>query len=380
VPATHYPATHPKVALFTPPVSASTPLPATDFWASDGGASGAPPTVSGAMAFFAYGYPTVSSSNTGFEADDSMVTFLVQGDDCQTYLLVLVDRAGGSAGGSLQMTLTTTGVTIPPPYTTDTFDSQTGVATMTWSPSSNDGMVVGPMPYGNDWSAHITVMSRETRGIDTFKIGTYDATRNDVGFVTANIRKATSSWGGLQYSGMECTSWCQRYTDCAACFRDEQCQFSAAHGGCIAADAYIYDFGCPRPALGLMTRLMQRGGEAFEREAVADGFDSRMVMRFALPSGLDMSCPCAQRYEICVTIYSATMEPVYRAECVAPRLDYQYTFIDFGAPLVDNTLYHAYSYLCVKQGTLARDDCSPVQIDTFTLQLAPPPPSPPPPL
>jgi len=316
-----------------------------------------------------------------------MVTFLVQGDDCQTYLLVLVDNADGS-GGTLQVRLTTSGMNGPPiaflndPFTRgyDNYNAQTGVVSWAWDEGGNDGMVVGPMPYANDWSVHMEVMTRETRGLDTFKIGTYDAARNDVGFVTSSIRKATRSWGGLQYDGMECTNWCQRYTDCAACFRDEQCQFSAAHGGCIAADAYIYDFGCPRPALRLITSVMQRDSEAFERESRIDGFDSRMVMRFGLPAGLDMSCPCAQRYQICVTIYSESMEPVYRAECVAPHLDTrQYTYIDFGAPLVDNTLYHAYSYLCVKQGTLARDDCSPVAIDTFTLQLAPPPPSPPPP-
>ena len=121
-----------------------------------------------------------------------------------------------------------------------------------------------------------------------------------------------------------------------------------------------------------------RGAEAYERESVIDGFDSQMVIRYALPAGLDMSCPYAQRYRICTTIYSSIMEPVYEA-CVPPRLDYQYTFVDFGPMLTDNTLYHAYSYLCVEQGTLARDDCSPVTIDTFTLQIAPPPPSPPPP-
>ena len=60
-------------------------------------------------------------------------------------------------------------------------------------------------------------------------------------------------------------------------------------------------------------------------------------------------------------------------------IDYQYTFIDFGPTLTDGTTYHAYSYLCIQQGTLKRDDCSPVQIDTFTLSLSPPPPSPPPP-
>jgi len=194
---------------------------------------------------------------------------------------------------------------------------------------------------------------------------------------------------------MECTNWCQRYTDCTSCFRDEQCQFSAEHGGCIAADAYIYDFGCTRPANALTTKIMQRGGDAYERESRIDGFDSQLMIRYGLPAGLDMTCPCSQRYRICVTIYNDNMQPIGglgsssessrldgQSICVPPRLDYQYTFIDFGSSnsqLQDNTQYHAYSYLCVEQGTLARDDCSPVQIDTFTLQMAPPPPSPPPP-
>ena len=74
------------------------------------------------------------------------------------------------------------------------------------------------------------------------------------------------------------------------------------------------------------------------------------------------------------SIYTAAMEPVYQTAGTPPRLDYQYTFVDFGPTLLDNTQYHAYSYLCVEQGTLGRDDCSPVQIDTFTLQLSSPPP------
>jgi hypothetical protein len=393
LPATSYPAHHPKVALgVAGGASASAPLPACDLWSRSGTTASSAPSVyatNGSVAFLAYGYPTQYSSNTNYEADDSMVTFLVQGDDCKTYLLVLVDNSDGT-GGTMQLRLTTNGVYGAPiaflndPHARidsyDSYNPQTGVVSWRWDEGGNDGMVVGPMPYSHNWSVHMEVMTRETRGLDTFKIGTYDVARNDVGFVTASIRKATRSWGGVQYDGMECTNWCQRYTDCAACFRDEQCQFSSAHGGCIAADAYIYDFGCPRPSAALTTRVMQRDSEAFERESRLDGFDSRMVMRFGLPAGLDMSCPCAQRYRICVTIYSETMEPVYRAECVAPHLDTrQHTFIDFGAPLVDNTLYHAYSYLCVQQGTLARDDCSPVAIDTFTLQLGPPPPSPPPP-
>ena len=421
-PATNYQSTHPKVAMgVAGGADASSQIPALDLWSKTGEQSpNAPNTevVNGSVAFFAYGSPNAYSSNTGCEADNSMVTFLVQGDDCQTYILVLVDRPGDGTGGYLQLNMTTTGVSpssfgvapgapMPsggingapiaflndPQARFDTYDGYTdGVVSWEWDECCNDGMVVGPLPYGRDWSVNMKVLTRETRGLDTFKIGTYDAERNDIGFVTANIRKATTKWGGLQYDSMECTEWCQRYTDCASCFRDSQCQFSSQHGGCIAADAYIYDFGCARPAAALSTKVMQRGGDAYERESRLNGFDSQMLMRFGLPAGLDMTCPCAQKYRICVTIYNAAMEPVAglgskssssrldnQAICVPPRLDYQYTFVDFGPQLQDNTLYHAYSYLCVEQGTLARDDCSPVAMDTFTLTMSPPPPSPPPP-
>jgi hypothetical protein len=413
LPATSYPAHHPKVADGVAGGAADDyRVPGLDLWSRSGATSTSADdieVVNGSVTFFAYSYPDAYASNTGYEADNCMVTFLVQGDDCNTYLIVLVDKPGDGTGGYLQLGLTTSGVSessfgvlgggtcgsgsgtysgapitfLNDPQarydTHDTYDCSTGIVSWEWDTCCNDGMVVGPLPYSSDWSVHMEVITQETRGVDCFKIGTYDTERNDVGFFTANIRKATTKWGGLQYDSMECTSWCQRYTDCSSCFKDEQCQFSSAHGGCIAADAYIYDYGCTRPADALSSKIMRRGADAYERESTIDGFDSQMVIRYGLPSSLDMTCPCAQRYRICVTIYSSIMEPVYRAECVAPRLDYQYTFVDFGGTLVDGTLYHAYSYLCVEQGTLARDDCSPVKIDTFTLQLSSPPPSPPPP-
>lgn len=434
MPATNYPAHHPKVAMgVAGGASATSQVPAVDLWSRIGVTSAVDPSVevvNGSVAFFAYSYPSSYSSNTGYESDNALVTFLVQDDNCQTYLLVLVDRAGDGSGGYLKLNMTTTGVPVSefgvlsggtsgvhgggftgapvtflndPQARIDTYDAYDGgIVSWEWDECCNDGMVVGPLPYGRDWSVNMKVMTHETRGLDSFKIGTYDAERNDVGFVAANIRKATPKWGGLQYDSMECTSWCQRYTDCASCFRDEQCMFSSQHGGCIAKDAYIYDFGCVRPAGALTTKIMTRGGEAFERESRLDGFDSMLMMRFGLPDSLEMTCPCAQRYRICVTIYNENMEPVSglgakspstmsmsgfgsskldnQAICVPPRLDYQYTFVDFGPPLTDNTVYHAYSYLCVEQGTLNRDDCSPVAIDTFTLTVSPPPPSPPPPM
>ena len=54
---------------------------------------------------------------------------------------------------------------------------------------------------------------------------------------------------------------------------------------------------------------------------------------------------------------------------MAPRLDYQYTFTDLCNTIGDaaviraGEVYTVYSYLCIVQGTLGRDECSPVQID-----------------
>lgn len=412
LPATSYPAEHPKATV--PPK----PLPAKDLWACAGASSGGK-SVDGAVAFFAYNFPNPASSNTKFETSESVVTFLTQDDTCQTYLLVLVDKPNDGTGGYLQMDLTTSGLNaegpgpiaiLNDPYGTGGLcdnDNQAqstpkdkysysstyknGTVYWTWGECCNDGMVIGPLPYEKDWSVNMKVVPKESRGLETFRIGTYDADRNDLGFVEAKLQKATSGWGGLQYDGLECTSWCQRYTDCASCFKDEQCQFSAAHGGCVAADAYIYDYGCARPAAAPATKVMHRSGEAYERESVLDGFDAGLTIRYERPAGLDMSCPCGNRYRYFTTVYEVVpedttgldrgMKPILTTEGVQPRFDYEYTFVDHGSATTTTMIigkeYHLYTYLCVKQGTLARDDCSPASIVSYTHAVYPPPPPPP---
>ena len=108
IPAASYPDHHPKVALgvggFTVDASKPPPLlPIYDLWSAKGETSSVPTANTlyrnSSVVFFAYDYPMPFSSNTGYESDNSMVTFLVQGDDCQTYLLVLVDKPGDSSGG-----------------------------------------------------------------------------------------------------------------------------------------------------------------------------------------------------------------------------------------------------------------------------------------
>jgi hypothetical protein len=404
-PATAYPATHPKVKFFGGDPKKH--LPSLDFWRRYEGHQPVQPqqAYNGSVVFFAYDYPNKHSSNTGYEASDSMVTFMVQGDDCKTYILVLLDN-NDNTGGTAHIDMITEGAPCDPiMYRNDptslanSMDTENfptcgnGSVTWTWQPDFNDGMVVGPLPYGVDWSVSMK-LEKQSRGLDTFKIGTYDSERNDIGFKTADIRKVTHKWGGLKYDAMECTTWCQRYqNDCSACVKDESCTFSAAHGGCVAADAYIYDYNCARPKDQLETKVLNRDPMSYERESVLDGWDSAQVIRYTLPTSLDLSCPCASRYRICATVYDSSMNPIYRMDCTPPRLDYPHTFVDLpsagpqpfsggsnGAVLQQGQTYHIQSFLCIEQGTLGRDDCSPVAKTTITMAISPPPPSPPPPM
>merc|ERR1719160_2343193 len=102
---------------------------------------------------------------------------MVQGDDCKTYILVLVDKPGCSdgSGGYLKIQMTTTGVGPDPIVflndpqerfnTYDNYDASSGIVSWRWDDCFNDGMVVGPLPYGVDWSVHMEVLTQETRGL-----------------------------------------------------------------------------------------------------------------------------------------------------------------------------------------------------------------------
>ena len=100
---------------------------------------------------------------------------------------------------------------------------------------------------------------------------------------------------------------------------------------------------------------------------------------------IDLTCPCDVQYRISATVYSAEMKPLHVINDVKPRLDHRYTFVDIPG-MVNNTCYIIYSYICIAQGTLGRDDCSPATIDehctSFPVDAFPPPsqpPAPPPP-
>jgi len=124
---------------------------------------------------------------------------------------------------------------------------------------------------------------------------------------------------------------------------------------------------------------MTRNDVAFAREARVDDWESTAVLRVAMDR-IDMTCPCDVQYRISATVYSESMKPLHVINDIKPRLDHRHTFVDIPG-MANNTCYHIYTYICIAQGTLARDDCSPAKIDTYCTNFAPnssPPPSPPP--
>lgn len=359
-----------------------------DYWSRTGAtncASASVHLINGSEVFYAYNYPNAYSSNTGDENSGSIVIFLLVDSAGDVYLIMTIDAAHDGSGGWLQLDIETVGAIghyfdpvkfMGPPHDdllnggTDERDGYTphvlgdwalynnASISFGWDACCSDGMIFGPFPK-TEWSLNMKVVTKETRGIDDFRIGTYDASKVDIGYLTLPIKKATAAWGGVQLDAMECTTYCQRYTDCSECSKDTACQYAPNNGGCIAAAAYVYDFGCPRPARPLWTK-----------------FVSYSVLRLTLDR-VDLTCPCDQIYRISVAIYSETMSPITVLEDIHPRIGQAHTFVDLPG-LQNNTVYNIHSFLCLKQGTLGRDACSPVKIDTYHLLLpsnAFPPPS-----
>jgi len=329
------------------------------------------------------------------------------------YMIMTIDAANDGSGGYLQLDMDATGGIgmtfdpvkfMGPPHdhllNGDSTDSRDGYTAQTatmehpyqsswalyqnaslsfgWDACCNDGMIFGPFPR-TQWSLNMKVVTQETRGIEDIRVGTYDSDKNDVGYLSIPIKRATATYGGIQLDGMDCTDYCQRYQDCSECGRQESCQFAPQNGGCVSAAAYVYDFGCPRPQFRPLTKLLTRNDAAFLRERDIDDYDSAALLRVAMDR-VDMSCPCDSLYRISVAVYNAAMSPIQALEDIHPRLDHRHTFVDI-PNLVNNTHYYLHTTICIKQGTLGRDDCSPVQIDELHHLLpanAYPPPTPPP--
>ena len=271
----------------------SHPILAEDFWSRTGSTrctDASVAEVGGSAAFYAYNYPQQLSSNTGMERSGYVNAFLILDNAGDVYMIMTIDSATDGTGGYMQVDMDGTGGLCQGDFvrlmgTTGASLDERDTYTNTWSAFANasvsfgwdayssDGMIVGPFPK-NEWSLNMKVITEETRGLDEFCIGTYDVEKNDIGCITLGIKKATSRWGGVQFDALDCTTYCQRHSDCGECVKDINCQFAPQNGGCIAKGAYVYDFGCPRPTFPPLTMMMARGDAPFSRERRIDDWQS----------------------------------------------------------------------------------------------------------
>lgn len=357
--------------------------------------------VLGAVAFYAYGYPLNYSSNTGNERHNAIVSHLLVDAEGDVYMIVTIDKAHDGSGGHLDLDMETTG--IPAKYPVQFFDDpqeyeqtdryewgvpdnntvggsylyssafKNGTFSFEWTDYGGDGFVFGPMPV-TEWSINMAIDGKNTRGLDSFIVGSYNVRKNDVDYaLEAPIKKAQHSWGGVQIEGMSCTKMCQMYTDCEECSKDENCKFSAPDG-CVSKASYVYEFAhldaygntlkCQGASKAPEMKVMVRN----ETELV----DSGTVTIRVGAQGLDERCPCSSQYGVFIVVYSWNMTQVALAENIPVREGKRYTFVDVPG-LANSTWYNYYAYVCLMQGTLMRDECSPAARESGKLNFNFPP-------
>ena len=239
-----------------------------------------------------------------------------------------------------------------------------------WKGCCTDGLILGPFSSTEPWTVHLDVDKKKTRGIDTFRIGTYDLEKGDTGFYELAAKKADAGWGGVEFSGVSCHDWCGRHSSCDDCSKDPQCQFASPTVGCVSKAAYVYEFAswegvCPQPVRAPKTRVSTRSCHTLAREAESDGFESSALVRVEMKgNAFPRVCPCDAAYRLFTTVYDANWNEVAAVDNMLPRLDEKFTFIDV-PDLVKGQTYHVWTYVCYAQGTLVRDKCSPPSKDTI---------------
>jgi len=390
-------------------------IPATDYWsrkgeqgcpydADTGSGDASVKAVTGAEAFYAYGYPRNYSSNTGNERHNAIVSHLIVDTKGEVYMIVTIDKAYDGSGGNLVINMETTGITTQAPVVffddpeeplydhlnggadlnlDGTFavpgnyeyssEYNNGTFSFHWNDYAGDGFVFGPMPP-SDWTINMAVERKYTDGLDSFIVGSYDSTKNDLDYVTTvPIKKAQEAWGGVQLEGTSCTGMCQASygSDCTACMKDENCKFSASHGGCISQASYVYEFttedyrGRTTRCTGATQRpdlkVMQKNQTLYPGTET----ENTVVVRIGA-EGMDTRCPCSSLYGIFVAVYTWDMRLVEVAENIPVRDGKRYTFVEIPG-MHNDTYYNYYAYVCMMQGTVMRDDCSPAAIESGRL-------------
>lgn len=329
-PITHWPADHPKVAdgvcadgsngEYSQAVAAGDPIASSSYWSATGdtAADSSPPCelVSAGVAFYAYSYPALYSSNAGLASRSMLQVYLVQDtDEDKTYMLIIVDKPDDHSGGSLTMSLQSNtavtmdfvddpvnGTELADTYAYETVSSVGGrneswMFNFNWGREDSDGVVIGPLDPRTDFKIDFQVHEESTSGLGAFTVGSYSAEKNAVDYPlgTVPLKHAQEEWGGVSIESMECTDYCQAMYEgnCEECVADERCQFARLNGGCVSAGAYVQTNGCPAPP-----DPPQRMYSNVETPYAYGRTNLKFKIR--RPDKLNFICPCVYHYYVVV--------------------------------------------------------------------------------
>merc|ERR1712100_175373 len=116
-------------------------------------------------------------------------------------MVVTIDKAYDGTGGDLLLNMETTGIDElkpvvffddpeeeGPPYDAGpqapgayeySPEFNNGTFSFHWNDYAGDGFVFGPLP-ASDWTINMAVERKYTDGLDSFIVGSYDSTKNDL--------------------------------------------------------------------------------------------------------------------------------------------------------------------------------------------------------
>lgn len=208
--------------------------------------------VSGGELFYAYNNPTTSSSNTGFDEDNSLVMFFVQDTDYRGYWVVVIDKpeAKSQDSGMLELLIDSVGLDdqnvevllyddIPKGpmgenctvenirlenHGVDCYDwnSQTGSGRFIWrwNKCCTDGMVLGSLPSSNFC---IQVAVGDKTNIRDLLFANYVDEEIE-------MSSAIPVDSPLQVCGYECPAFCKQISNCGECASTPGCGWCPSFG------------------------------------------------------------------------------------------------------------------------------------------------------
>jgi len=226
------------------------PIPSEGFWANryvGGTDTSQCAAADGATLFYAYNYPNGASSNTGFEAKDSMLVYFMVDESDTLSIVFTFDIPNDGSGGQVIMNLQAPDLagntdiywnvrddpTEPrrPDSGKATWDSTTGsidYMRWNWVACCTDGGAMTNFPsQGFELGLEVSNMD----GLNKFAMASQNP---DTGEVTLEELDASFVLGSaFTIKASTCIDYCAEKADCGTCSLDPRCGWCGASGTCI---------------------------------------------------------------------------------------------------------------------------------------------------